>query len=536
MRRSHWSRLASACLSLVVPLTRCTVSPARSKQTGQRASHVTTGRIASAAALTLAAVSLVVPGSAGAAISGNYTTAVFTSNFDSGSLAAWTASGGNGAETVTPVAADRTGDGLRLSNTKGQYALEIKQLNAPLVNSSTTFWVRVDSVASGFSGKNLEGIAEGRNNASSADLWQLIYDSKQQGLWFMPCQGATEKPIFTGAGTMPLGSWNQIEVRYDATTTGGAELLINGATQPTWSVLGDFSRSDNVQRIQLWNDAANSTDFDNVVIASPGTSPAALPLPPVNTGAPVVSGSAVEGVTLMTSDGSWTGSPSSFGYAWEDCDGLGLVCSVIGGASSSSYTLGAGDVGHTIRSVVTASNAGGSLPASSSQTAVVTVPPAPANTALPVVSGTAQQGQVLSTANGSWSNSPSSYGYGWEDCGSGGGNCAAIGGATASSYTLVAADVGHTIRSVVTASNAGGSASASSAQTAVVSAPPSPPSNTALPVVSGTAQQGQALSTSKGTWTGSPTSYAYQWQDCNSSGASCSAISGATASSYTVGG
>ncbi len=42
------------------------------------------------------------------------------------------------------------------------------------------------------------------------------------------------------------------------------------------------------------------------------------------------------------------------------------------GATSSSYTLVAGDVGHTVRVVVTASNAGGSTPASSAQTALVT--------------------------------------------------------------------------------------------------------------------------------------------------------------------
>jgi hypothetical protein len=200
-------------------------------------------------------------------------------------------------------------------------------------------------------------------------------------------------------------------------------------------------------------------------------------LPPVNSAAPVVSGSPVEGATLTTSTGTWIGSPDSYGYAWEDCDSLGLLCSTIGGATSSTYTLAAGDVGHTVRSVVTATNAGGSMSAGSAQTAVVTVPPAPSNTGLPVVSGSAQQGQVLSTSNGSWSNSPSSYAYKWEDCDSSGAGCVVIGGATGSSYTLAAGDVGHTVRSVVTASNAGGSAAASSAQTGVVAGRPAGPPN-----------------------------------------------------------
>ncbi|MFZ0972950.1 MAG: hypothetical protein WAN22_12050, partial [Solirubrobacteraceae bacterium] len=59
--------------------------------------------------------------------------------------------------------------------------------------------------------------------------------------------------------------------------------------------------------------------------------------------------------------------------------------------------------------------------------------------------------------------------------------------------------------------------------------------NLGAPDISGTPQQGQALTTSDGTWLGSPSSYAYQWEDCNSSGGSCSGISGATSGSYTLG-
>jgi streptogramin lyase len=61
-----------------------------------------------------------------------------------------------------------------------------------------------------------------------------------------------------------------------------------------------------------------------------------------------------------------------------------------------------------------------------------------------------------------------------------------------------------------------------------------PPENTALPVISPTTpEQAVAESTSTGTWTNEPTSYAYQWERCNASGGECKEISGATSSSYT---
>jgi hypothetical protein len=115
-------------------------------------------------------------------------------------------------------------------------------------------------------------------------------------------------------------------------------------------------------------DASNHTATveHNVYIAAPSASP------PSNTTLPQVSGTTTQGQTLSVSDGSWTGSPTSFAYQWQDCDSLGNNCANIGGASSSSYTLASGDVGHTIRAVVTATNAGGSTPATSTQTSIVT--------------------------------------------------------------------------------------------------------------------------------------------------------------------
>jgi hypothetical protein len=97
---------------------------------------------------------------------------------------------------------------------------------------------------------------------------------------------------------------------------------------------------------------------------------------------------------------------------------------------------------------------------------------APVNTAAPTISGTPQTGQTLTASQGTWtSDTQPTYTYQWQRCDSSGNNCAAITGATSTTYTVQDADLGKTIRVTVTAKNSSGSTSASSAQTAVVTAP-----------------------------------------------------------------
>lgn len=82
----------------------------------------------------------------------------------------------------------------------------------------------------------------------------------------------------------------------------------------------------------------------------------------------------------------------------------------------------------------------------------------PANTVLPTITGTATVGQTLTSATGTWTGAPAPYfTRQWKR------NGVAIDGATASAYTLVAADLGKTITLTVTGTNPAGSASATSA-------------------------------------------------------------------------
>ena len=152
-------------------------------------------------------------------------------------------------------------------------------------------------------------------------------------------------------------------------------------------------------------------------------------------------------------------------------------------------------------------------------------PSVPTLTALPAIAGTATSGQTLSASPGAWTGSPTSFSYQWKRAGT------VVTGAVGTTYLLTDADIGSTMTvSVIAINGQGSSAAATSTATSAVapSSVPAVPSNTSVPTISGTTTVGQVLTGSPGSWTGSPSSYAYQW---NRSG---SPISGATSSNYTL--
>ena len=216
---------------------------------------------------------------------------------------------------------------------------------------------------------------------------------------------------------------------------------------------------------------------------------------PINTVAPVISGSTALSSVLTSTTGTWINSPTSFAYQWKR--GATNI-----GTNSSTYTLVAADSNAAITCVVTATNASGSTPATSNTITAQTYT-APANTVAPVISGSTTLGSVLSSTTGFWTGNPSpTVSYQWK-------RGATNIGTNSSTYTLVAADSGASITCVVTATNALGSANSTSN---TITAGNYIPVNTAAPVISGATTLSSVLTTTTGTWTESPSSYTYQWK------------------------
>ncbi len=90
----------------------------------------------------------------------------------------------------------------------------------------------------------------------------------------------------------------------------------------------------------------------------------------------------------------------------------------------------------------------------------------PVNTAAPTVTGAAQRGVVLAATAGTWFNTPTSYALQWQR--NSGGGWANVDGASGALYAPTSADVGASLRVVVTAANVDGAAVAASAPTAAV--------------------------------------------------------------------
>ena len=204
------------------------------------------------------------------------------------------------------------------------------------------------------------------------------------------------------------------------------------------------------------------------------------------TGAPTISGTARAGETLTAittgiSDADGLAN-ASFAYQWlaDDAD--------INGATGSSYTVATADEGKVIKVTVSfTDDAGNAETLTSAATTAVTLTGGSTNsleqsnqedvqensaaTGAPTINGTAQVDETLTASTSGISDSDglanASFTYQWlaDD--------ADINGATTSSYTVVAADAGKTIKVQVSfTDDDGNEESVTSAATAAVTQPP----------------------------------------------------------------
>ena len=300
---------------------------------------------------------------------------------------------------------------------------------------------------------------------------------------------------------------------YQWTSNGSA---ISGATSSTYTV----SEADEGKTIQV---VETASDSDNGGFTTTSTSTATAAVSDITlafTSAASITGTPQEGQVLTAVNGTLNDSDASVtGYQWTSNG------SAISGATSSTYTVSEADEGKTIQVVETATDSDGGPATTSTSTATAAVSDITlAFTSAASISGTPQEGQVLTAVNGTLNDSDASVtGYQWTSNGS------AISGATGSTYTVSEADEGKTIQVVETATDSDGGPATTSTSTATAAVSDITLAFTSAASITGTPQEGQVLTAVNGTLNDSDASVTgYQW---TSNG---SAISGATSSTYTV--
>jgi hypothetical protein len=229
--------------------------------------------------------------------------------------------------------------------------------------------------------------------------------------------------------------------------------------------------------------------------------------PPVSLGSPGVAGTPKRTFTLTASGGTWTPAGAVLTYQWQRDSGSGFAN--ITGATSTSYTLVVADVGKVLRVAVKATNIDGNATAYSAQTAAIEAA-TPGSSSAPIVTGQARVGSALTTTDGTWNPAAATYAYQWQRKVAG--VFTDITGATAKTYTLVAADAGAQVRAKVTATNPDGDGDGFSAASATVVSPPVAPTTIAAPT--GTLTDAATLTIDGGTWAPASTTLTYQWLRC----------------------
>ncbi|MBS1675991.1 MAG: hypothetical protein JST08_01270 [Actinobacteria bacterium] len=292
---------------------------------------------------------------------------------------------------------------------------------------------------------------------------------------------------------------------------------IPGATGSTYTI----APGETEEAIQCQVTATNASG--TVVAATRAQFTAVPPTPAAPssipaTGPTIVGGAVTLGGSEVGQKLSCTGGPATatLAYKWLR-NGV-----AISGASASTYTVVGLDEGKVLQCQVTATGPLGSAEGASAKVSATrliapqpaTAPPGPGT---PTVTGTANVGQELTCATGTWTGSPS-FARQWLR------NGGPISGATNEKYPLTAADLGADIQCQVTGSNAGGSAAAVSAVKLAAALPPTASVN---PGVSGTPAVGETLTCNNGTWANSP-SFGYEWLRNGTP------ISGATFQSYEL--
>ena len=257
---------------------------------------------------------------------------------------------------------------------------------------------------------------------------------------------------------------------------------------------------------------------------------------PSNTVLPSISGEVRVGGTLSINTGSWSSATATFNVQWFTCSSsIATSCSAIAGRNTSSYVVTSADLTKYLRASVTALDTTGGATVFTSIVGPVVSPPLVS--VLPVISGVATPGSVLTATRGTWSGAAlSGDQYQWLRCSSlDTSNCTVISTGVVNTYTVQNLDTGFRIAVNVTVKDVTNKISGS-AKSPTTQAVLGSPTVSTTPKFTSYIYVGGVATLDRGTWTtAGNTNYIYQWQRCSFQIiTACVNITAATAATYLV--
>jgi hypothetical protein len=317
---------------------------------------------------------------------------------------------------------------------------------------------------------------------------------------------------------------------------------IDGALAPAYTPeLGETAASSDEGKYLVVGVTSTNADGSGTKFSASSTLVTRVP---VNITAPSIDGRPFVGTPLAAGNGAWSGTPTpALSVAWFACPSSAEPgansdegCQAIPSATTSTYTPTAAQIGSHLQVRVRAVNSAGEAFWWSATTPAITE--GPYSQVAPSVSGTAKVGAIapLQATLGGWGGNPYPVVAGqWLRCDgqittpldrltvaqAAPYSCQVISDATATTYTLVAADRGKFMAYAETASNGNVNGDAEKVSTTTATRVLMDPTPTEDPFITGAPEAGSAvpLRANPGTWIGHPTvtsTARYAWFRCTS--------------------
>jgi hypothetical protein len=185
-----------------------------------------------------------------------------------------------------------------------------------------------------------------------------------------PTLSLTQAPPATGTATTATIAWTTVGTVNTTTCTYDGAAYTPCTSPVNLSAVTVASHTFVVTATNTGGTATQTASWTVSAAGGGGTAPvnSALPAFTPSTWKPR---SGTAGTTGGITNGTWTGTPTSYSYQWMRCtDGTTVAsCSNIAGATTASYHAVAADIDLWLRAVVTATNAAGSTQAVSAASA-----------------------------------------------------------------------------------------------------------------------------------------------------------------------